>query len=444
MASIDALCGKKARYLTLGCKLNFAETASFARQLAAHGVVEAAPGERADLCLINTCAVTEVAVAKCRQVIHRLVRQNAGALVVVTGCYAQLAAESIAQIAGVHLVLGSNEKAQLVDHLLALAAANESESVYKTTPPRGITSFAPACSRGNRTRYFLKVQDGCSYYCTYCTIPLARGHSRSPSIATLVSLAQAAADEGAREIVLTGVNIGDFGRPRGERFLSLLRALDAVDGITRYRISSIEPDLLDDEVITFCAQESTKFMPHFHIPLQSGADGVLRLMRRRYDTRLFAAKIALIRALLPAAFIGVDIMVGCRGETPALFDESYAFVRGLPLSKLHVFPYSERPNTAALALTPIVAEREKRRRAALLRALSAEKQRAFYEAFIGSVRPVLFERATRGRSMQGFTDNYIRVELGAAPRAELDNTICRVRLTGWNAAGTALVGVLDE
>ncbi len=442
MAEQTSLNNARARFCTLGCKLNFSETATFAQQLRSRGVVEAKEGEAADIVVVNTCAVTEVAAAKCRQAIKRLIRENAGAFIVVTGCYAQLELQVVASMRGVSLVVGNNEKARLADIVaehLTHGAGEGPAALCSTAATKDITSFAPSCSRGNRTRYFLKVQDGCSYYCTYCAIPFARGRSRNPSIASLVAQAQAAAREGGREIVLTGVNIGDFGRSTGERFIDLVRALDAVEGIDRFRISSIEPDLLDDEVIAFCANESRKFMPHFHIPLQSGSDEVLRLMHRRYDTTLFADKVRLIKTLLPEAFIGVDVMVGCRGETEALFDECYSFVESLDVAKLHVFPYSERKNTAALRIEPAVAEREKRHRTERLLALSEVKQRAFYASFVGSERQVLFERASQGRAMHGFTDNYIRVELPAEQaREELDNEIKMVKLLQLTPKGNVV------
>ena len=351
MIDTSAFQGKTAAYYTLGCKLNFSETSTFGKMLQELGVRTAAKGEKADICLINTCSVTEVADKKCRQQIHRMVRENPGAFVVVTGCYAQLEAEEVAKIDGVSLVLGSNEKANLIQ-FLSEAWINRGEKLevrgerndqgqetsyyYKKT--KDIKSFAPSCSRGNRTRYFLKVQDGCDYFCTYCTIPYARGFSRNPSIASLVAQAEEAAKEGGKEIVLTGVNIGDFGKTTGERFIDLVKALDKVEAIKRYRISSLEPDLLSDELIEYCAQ-SRAFMPHFHIPLQSGSDTVLKLMHRHYDRQLFADKIHRIKELMPDAFIGVDVMVGCRGETPECFEETYEFLKGLDVTQLHVFPH---------------------------------------------------------------------------------------------------------
>jgi len=439
--------GKKAAYYTLGCKLNFAETATFAQMLSERGVTTAQKGEQADLCLINTCSVTDVADHKCRQIIHRMVRQHPGAFVVVTGCYAQLSAETVSHIDGVDLVLGSDEKATLLPHL-AQAWTNGSTGACIVQKTKDIRSFAHSCSRGNRTRYFLKVQDGCDYFCTYCTIPYARGFSRNPTIASLTQQARQVAAEGGKEIVLTGVNIGDFGKTTGERFIDLVKALDEVEGISRYRISSLEPDLLADELIDYCAT-SRAFMPHFHIPLQSGSDTVLRLMHRHYDTQLFAQKIARIRQAMPQAFIGVDVMVGCRGETPECFDETFHFISSLDVSQLHVFPYSERPGTAALRIAYTVGEQLKRERSQKLLKLSTEKTHAFYARHLGQRQEVLFERAPRGRAMHGFTRNYVRVELPPhLSRPELDNQLVEVRLDAFNAKQSALlctpVGAEDD
>lgn len=361
MIDTSAFQGKKAAYFTLGCKLNFSETSTFGRLLSDMGVRTVEDGEVADICIINTCSVTEVADHKCRQAIHRMVRNHPGAFVVVTGCYAQLKPETVSRIDGVDLVLGANEKANLIQFLSEAWSGTKTEGAlhrYYTEKTKDIKTFAPSCSRGNRTRYFLKVQDGCNYFCTYCTIPYARGFSRNPSIASLVEQAENAAAEGGKEIVLTGVNIGDFGETTHERFVDLVKALDKVEGIHRYRISSIEPDLLDDELIEYCAQ-SRAFMPHFHIPLQSGSDEVLRLMHRRYDTALFAHKINLIKKVMPDAFIGVDVMVGTRGERPELFEETYNFLESLDVTQLHVFPYSERPGTMALKIPYIVSDSDK-------------------------------------------------------------------------------------
>ena len=443
MINSSAFQGKTAAYYTLGCKLNFSETSTFGRVLQELGVRTAEKGEHADICLINTCSVTEVADRKCRQAIHRMVRQHPGAFVVVTGCYAQLEAEEVAAIEGVDLVLGSDEKAQLIQFLSEnLDRSVEARTPYYIKKTKDIKSFAPSCSRGNRTRYFLKVQDGCDYFCTYCTIPYARGFSRNPTVASLVAQARAAAQEGGKEIVLTGVNIGDFGKSTGEHFIDLVKALDDVEGISRYRISSLEPDLLTDELITFCA-ESRAFMPHFHIPLQSGSDTVLKLMHRHYDAQLFADKIYKIKELMPDAFIGVDVMVGCRGETPECFEETYHFLDVLDVTQLHVFPYSERPGTSALKIPYKVSDKEKKQRSKRLLDLSEAKTEAFYQRHIGQEAEVLFEKATRGRAMHGFTKNYIRVEL--SPRdadASLDNQLVSVQLGELTRDKQALKGII--
>lgn len=446
MIDSAAFQGKTAKFYTLGCKLNFSETSTFARTLYNMGVHEAKKSEVADIVLINTCSVTEVADHKCRQIINRMVRQNPGAFVIVTGCYAQLESETVANIEGVNLVLGSNEKANLVQYLSdawnkveEVATANgEENKKYHTVKTKDITTFQASCSRGNRTRYFLKVQDGCNYFCTYCTIPYARGFSRNPSIASLVKQAEEAVAEGGREIVLTGVNIGDFGRTTSESFLDLVKALDKVEGIERYRISSLEPDLIDDELIAYCAT-SKHFMPHFHIPLQSGSDEVLKLMHRHYDRALFANKINLIKEYMPNAFIGIDVMVGSRGEKPEYFEDCYNFLDALPVTQLHVFPYSERPGTSALSIPYVVDPREKKHRANRLLKLSDQKTQAFYAQHIGQEADILFEKAVRGKAMHGFTDNYIRVELSPAEaKDEYDNKIVRVRLGDFNFDKTAL------
>ena len=460
MIDTSAFQGKRAAYYTLGCKLNFSETSTFGKMLEQMGVVAAKKGELADICLINTCSVTDVADHKCRQAIHRMVREHPGAFVVVTGCYAQLEAETVSHIEGVNLVLGSDEKAKLVQYLSEEFVKRDSE--YSETSEnseisdisqkkaraivqpktKDIRSFAPSCSRGNRTRYFLKVQDGCDYFCTYCTIPYARGFSRNPSIDSLVAQAREAAAEGGKEIVLTGVNIGDFGKTTGERFIDLVKALDGVDGVQRYRISSLEPDLLSDELIDYCAQ-SRAFMPHFHIPLQSGSDTVLRLMHRHYDRQLFADKIHRIKAVMPDAFIGVDVMVGCRGETPECFEETYDFLNGLDVTQLHVFPYSERPGTSALKIDYVVAEKDKKVRSKRLLELSDAKTAAFYTRHIDQEAEVLFEKATRGRAMHGFTRNYVRVELPSPDaKPDYDNQLLRVRLGGFNHDKTALMATI--
>ena len=400
---MNVLKGKKAAYYTLGCKLNFAETSTIAKQMEAAGVETIRSGEVADICIVNTCSVTEVADSKGRQAISRLRRRHPGAMMVVTGCYAQLRPDLLATLEGVDLVVGAEQKGEIVNLIQNLGSPS----------PKGAKRdfpFFPACACGERTRFFLKVQDGCDYYCTYCTIPFARGRSRNGSIASLVRQAEEVAQQGGKEIVLTGVNIGDFGKTTGESFIDLLRALDKVEGIERYRISSIEPNLLTEEIIQFCA-ESRAFMPHFHIPLQSGSDEVLRLMHRRYDTRFFAEKIEEVRRYIPEAFIGVDVIVGMRGETDELFDKSRAFMEALPVSQYHVFSYSERPGTKALDIPGIVTPAKKHERSQQILSLSDEKLRTHYNIFQGQTRPVLLEHSRKAGILHGFTDNYIRVEV---------------------------------
>lgn len=425
---------KKAVYYTLGCKLNFAETSTLGQALKEAGVRAVRKGEQADICVVNTCSVTEVADRKCRQAINRLVKNHPGAFVVVTGCYAQLKPERIADIKGVNLVVGAEQKGEIIALIEKYFATKESQVLH--TPMKEIRSFAPSCSRGDRTRYFLKVQDGCDYFCTYCTIPYARGRSRNGTIASLVEQAQQVASEGGKEVVITGVNIGDFGKTTGESFFDLVKALDAVDGIQRYRISSIEPNLLTDEIIDYVAQ-SRAFMPHFHIPLQSGCDEVLRLMHRRYDTALFADRIAHIKRVMPDAFIGVDVIVGTRGETEEYFDAAYRFLQGLDITQLHVFSYSERPGTQALKIAHKVSPEEKHRRSQLLLGLSDEKTEAFYARHIGREATVLLEHPKPGQPFHGFTDNYVRVEVADAP-AHMDNQLVRVRMGDFNEDKTAL------
>lgn len=430
---------KTAVYYTLGCKLNFAETSTIARQLQEAGVRRARKGEKADICVVNTCSVTEVADKKGRQAIHRLVKQHPGAFVVVTGCYAQLKPEQVAGIEGVDLVLGAEQKGDLLQFLGQLEKRKTGEAF--TSAFKDIRSFAPSCSRGDRTRYFLKVQDGCDYFCSYCTIPFARGRSRNGRIEDLVAQARQVAAEGGKEIVITGVNIGDFGKSTGETFFDLVQALDRVEGIERYRISSIEPNLLTDEIIDFVAR-SRAFMPHFHIPLQSGSDEVLKLMRRRYDTALFAHKIQRIKTVIPDAFIGVDVIVGARGETEAYFEEAYRFIEGLDVTQLHVFSYSERPGTQALKIEHVVSPDEKHQRSQRLLALSDQKTQAFYARHIGREAWALLEKSKPGTPMHGFTDNYIRVEI---PHDDaLDNRLVRVRLGDFNEDGTSLLATLLE
>lgn len=432
LCSVNTLKGKKAVYYTLGCKLNFAETSTIQKQLEAVGVETAKSGEAADICIVNTCSVTEVADSKSRQAISRLHRKHPEARIIVTGCYAQLHPEKIAALEGVSIVIGKEELRNNVITLLQDNVQTKEEN------PK-VQPFVPACARGERTRFFLKVQDGCNYFCTYCTIPFARGRSRNGSIASLVKQAEEAAQQGGKEIVLTGVNIGDFGKTTGESFLDLLQALDKVEGIQRYRISSIEPNLLTEDIIRFCSQ-SRAFMPHFHIPLQSGSDEVLKLMHRRYDTKFFAQKIEEVRKYIPDAFIGVDVIVGMRGETDELFAQAREFMQALPVSQYHVFSYSERPGTKALQIPGIVTPQQKHERSQQVLSISDDKLRTYYNKYKGQTRPVLLEHSIKGGVMHGFTDNYIRVEVQTKG---LDNTIVPVQLGEWNEKGDALTGTVS-
>lgn len=425
---------KKAAYYTLGCKLNFAETSTIGKVLSEQGVRKVRPGEKADICVINTCSVTELADKKCRQAIRRISKQHPNAFVVVTGCYAQLKPEEVAHIEGVDLVLGAEQKLDILYYLNDLHKTDADGEIH-TSASKDIRTFTPSCSADDRTRHFLKVQDGCDYFCSYCTIPFARGRSRNGSIESLVKQAEEVAAQGGKEIVLTGVNIGDFGKTTGETFIDLIRALDEVEGIERYRISSIEPNLITDEAIDFVAG-SKRFAPHFHIPLQSGSDDVLKLMRRRYDTALFRHKIEKIKSILPDAFIGVDVIVGTRGETDAYFEDARRFIESLDVTQLHVFSYSERPGTQALKIDYVVDPKVKHIRSQILLDLSEKKLQAFYEAHIGREAKVLFEHTKKDGMMHGFTENYIKVE--TPYDASLINETRRIRLGGWNADKSAL------
>ncbi|MDD4972462.1 MAG: tRNA (N(6)-L-threonylcarbamoyladenosine(37)-C(2))-methylthiotransferase MtaB [Paludibacter sp.] len=425
---------KKVAYHTLGCKLNFAETSAIGKQLSDEGFVKVKPGEQADVCIINTCSVTDTADHKCRQAINRLNRQHPDAIMVVTGCYAQLKPEEIASIEGVDLVLGANEKFSLLDYLTkndsSLTGEIHREDILK------VKEFKPSCSRDDRTRFFLKVQDGCDYYCTYCTIPIARGHSRNASISDTVEMARQAIREGAKEIVLTGINTGDFGKTTSENFFDLVKALDALPDEIRFRISSIEPNLLTDDLISFVAQ-SKHFMPHFHIPLQSGSNEVLKLMKRRYGIELFAEKIQTIKKIMPGAFIGVDVIVGVRGETDEYFEQAYRFITSLDISQLHIFSYSERAGTKMLKIEHSVVNTERKRRSEVLHALSSEMTTRFYISQTGNQANVLWESRHKDDKMVGFTSNYVRVE--RPYDKTLVNTIQSVRLGNLNEDGSALV-----
>ena len=432
--------GKKVAYATLGCKLNFAETSTIGRLLSEKGAQTAAPGEQADICIINTCSVTELSDKKSRQTIRRLARKHPDAVVVVTGCYAQLKPGDVSEIEGVDLVIGNGQKQEMEAHLTAFFASAEKQVI--TSPCHEIRNFAPSLSKGDdRTRYFLKIQDGCDYYCSYCTVPIARGPSRNGTIDELVQQAYKVGEGGGKEIVLSGINIGDFGKTTGDSFFDLIRRLDEVEPIGRFRISSIEPNLLSDEIIEFVAQ-SKRFAHHFHIPLQSGSDEVLRLMRRRYNTALFAQRIEKIKALMPDAFIGVDVIVGMRGETDELFEAAYHFVESLPVSQLHVFSYSERPDTDALTITPIVSPQQKQQRSARLIELSAKKTKEFYILQHNKKVEVLFEHTRKGGLMAGYSSNYVRVEM---PYNEaFVNHLCRVRLDTLNDDADCYKGIRTD
>ncbi len=430
---------KTAAYYTLGCKLNFAETSAIGRQLFHAGVLRARKGQKADICVINTCSVTELADKKGRQAIRRMIQSHPDAFVVVTGCYAQLKPDEIASIDGVDLVLGSEQKLDVIRYLDDLKKKSKGEVI--TSKTHRIRTFVPSCSADDRTRYFLKVQDGCDYFCSFCTIPYARGRSRNGSIADLVKQAREVVVQGGKEIVLTGVNIGDFGHTTGETFFDLIKALDEVEGIERFRISSIEPNLLTDEIIDFVAG-SKRFAPHFHTPLQAGSDAVLKLMKRKYDTALFRRKVERIKSAMPHAFIGVDVIVGLRGETDAYFDEGRDFIESLDFSQLHVFTYSERSGTQALEIGHVVDPRIKHNRSKVLHDISDRKLRDFYELQKNSFRKVLFEHTRHGNRMHGFTENYVRLHAIYDPL--LVNKITGVKIGAYNEDEMAMEAVFGE
>ena len=429
---------RRVSFHTLGCKLNFSESSTLAREYEQGGFVRVAPEAEADICVVNTCSVTEHADKKCRNLIRKLHRRNPGAIIAVTGCYAQLKPEDIAAIDGVDIVLGNNDKGDLYKRVLELTGKGRAR-VYSCDTD-SLTRFFAAFSSGDRTRAFLKVQDGCDYCCAYCTIHYARGASRNLPVADAVAEARQIAAAGQKEIVITGVNTGDFGRTTGEKFIDLLRALDAVEGIERYRISSIEPNLLTDDIVEFCAA-SPKFQHHFHIPLQSGSDRILGLMRRRYTTARFAGRIEAVRRLMPDAFIGIDVIVGFPGETEADFGETYAFLERTAPAFLHIFPFSERPGTPAVALPGKVQPAVAARRGAELEALCERLHGTFCAKAVGTEDRVLFESTRRGGMMFGFTGNYRRVK---APydRARV-NTVCRVRLGAMDESHDLAGEILD-
>lgn len=429
---------KRVSFHTLGCKLNFSESSTLAREFERGGYKRVEPSEPTDVAVINSCSVTEHADKKCRNIIRKIHRRNPNAIIAVTGCYAQLRPEAIAAIEGVDIVLSNNDKGDLYKRVVELKERGKAE-VYSCSV-ENLTRFFAAYSSGDRTRSFLKVQDGCDYKCAYCTIHYARGSSRNIPIADIVAEAKEIAAAGQKEIVITGINTGDFGRTTGERFIDLLRELDGVDGIERYRISSIEPNLITDEIIEFCAQ-SPKFVPHFHIPLQSGSTRILGLMRRRYTAERYRERIAKIRELMPDSFLGVDVIVGFPGEGEEEFMETYRLLEEVGASFLHIFPFSERPGTPAVDMPNKVQARISTERVSRLEELSAKLNRAFTERFIGTEREVLFESTNHDGLMYGYTDNYLRV---SAPFNEAAvNNICRVRLDSIDANGDVCATLIE-
>ena len=427
------IVGKRVAYITLGCKLNFSETSTIKHSLEQEGAVTVGEKDGADIFVINTCSVTDIAEKKGRQMIRKIIHRNPGSYIVVVGCYAQLRAQEIMDIEGVHLVLNARDKFNVAHYLNHLEEQERHEP--HSCDIFGVKNFDLAYSYGDRTRCFLKIQDGCDYFCSYCTIPFARGRSRSATIQDVIKAARDVASKGIKEIILTGVNTGDFGRETGETFLDLVRTLDELEEIQRFRISSIEPNLLTDDIIRFVAS-SRRFMPHFHVPLQSGSNEVLHLMRRRYERELFAEKVQEIKTLIPDAFIGVDVIVGTRGETDEFFEDARNFINSLDISQLHVFSYSERPGTQALKIAHSVDPKVKHARSQQLLDISDRKLHAFYDAHIGSQAEVLFEHTRKDGRMHGFTENYIKVEIPY--NSSLVNETRRVTLTGWNEDRSAL------
>ncbi len=421
---------KRVSFHTLGCKLNYSESSTLAREFERGGYLRVEPSEPTDVAVINSCSVTEHADKKCRNIIRKIHRRNPNAIIAVTGCYAQLKPNDIAAIEGVDLVLSNNDKGDLFRRVEELKQRGEAE-VYSCSV-EDIKRFFPAYSSADRTRSFLKVQDGCDYKCAYCTIHYARGSSRNIPIADIVAEAEEIAALGQREIVITGINTGDFGRTTGEKFIDLLKALDRVEGIERYRISSIEPNLITDEIIEFCAS-SPKFVPHFHIPLQSGSTRILGLMRRRYTAEKYRERIAKIRELMPDAFLGVDVIVGFPGETEEDFMQTYTLLEEVGASFLHIFPFSERAGTPAVTMPNKVQPRISTERVSRLEELSAKLHKAFSERFLCEVREVLFESTDRSGRMYGYTDNYLRVSVPY--NTDYINQICKVRLVALDHEG---------
>jgi threonylcarbamoyladenosine tRNA methylthiotransferase MtaB len=430
---------KKVAFYTLGCKLNFSETSTIARLFEDAGFAKVDFEDTPDVYVINTCSVTDNADKKCKQLVKKALKTNPNAFVTIVGCYAQLKPEEIGKIPGVDLVLGANEKFDIITYIENTDKKEEATVAYKNI--KETKSFVPSFSYGDRTRSFLKVQDGCDYFCTFCTIPLARGKSRNASIAETVAEAEKIAQTDVKEVVLTGVNIGDFGQGEGENFYQLIQELDKIEGIDRYRISSIEPNLLSNEIIDFCLTKSLHFVPHFHIPLQVGNDRILKAMRRKYERSLYAERVTQIKSLRKDCCIGVDVIVGFPGETDEEFLDSYNFLQSLDISYLHVFTYSERANTSAPKLGETIPMEKRKERSKMLHILSDKKKRAFYEENVGSERTVLFEAEEEEGMMFGFTENYVKVKTPFD--ASLVNQFRNVKLTAIDRDGIMKIEVLN-
>ena len=429
---------KKVSFYTLGCKLNFSETSTIARQFEDAGYAKVNFEDTPDIYVINTCSVTENADKKCRQLVRKAMKTNPSAFVAIIGCYAQLKPEQISEIPGVDIVLGANEKFNIIEYIDNLE--KDADTVMQFEAIKNTKEFVPSFSYGDRTRSFLKVQDGCDYFCSFCTIPLARGRSRSNSVEKTILAAKEVAKTEVKEVVLTGVNIGDFGKGTDENFFDLVKALDTVDGIERIRISSIEPNLLSNEIINFTAT-SNKFTPHFHIPLQSGNNDILKQMRRRYKRELYVDRVSTIKNLMPNCCIGVDVIVGFPGETEERFLDTYNFLKDLDISYLHVFTYSERDNTTAVRMDEIVPVNVRRERSKMLQILSDKKRRTFYEQNIGNQATVLFEAEEHDGFIHGFTENYVKVKTAYKP--ELVNAMCNIELTYIDIDGLVKCNVLE-
>lgn len=432
------ISNKKVSLYTLGCKLNFSETSSIARMFEEEGFARVDFNETPDVYVINTCSVTENADKKCKQLVGKALKINPNAFIAIIGCYAQLKPEEIAKINGVDLVLGASEKFKIIEHFSNIN--KQEKAVVHSSKIKEVNEFVPSFSKGDRTRSFLKVQDGCDYFCTFCTIPLARGKSRNDTIEETIKVAKDVAETDVHEVVLTGVNIGDFGQGSYENFFELIKQLEAIEGIDRYRISSIEPNLLTNDIIKFVSN-SKKFMPHFHIPLQSGSNKILNLMRRKYQKELYVNRVSQIKQLMPHACIGVDVIVGFPGETEDDFLETYQFINELPVSYLHVFTYSERQNTTANKMSEIVPKEERSKRSKMLHILSDKKRRQFYSEHIGASYQVLFENENNDGFLNGFTENYIKVKIPF--NEKMQNTIQEIKLSHVDAEGI-IVGKMLE